>query len=146
LGLSGYYRRFIRGYASITAPLTKLLKKDAFHWSAEAEQAFKKLKEVVTTTHVLALPDFNLPFISETDASNIGIGAVLSQNKHPIAFFSKKMSPTMQRHSAYTRELFAITEAIAKFRHYLLGKKFIIKSDQQSLKSLLNQSLHTLEQ
>jgi len=96
----------------------------------EVEQAFKKLKEVVTTTPVLALPDFTLPFVLETDASSIGVGAVLSQNKHPIAFFSKKMSPTMQRQSTYTRELFVITEAIAKFRHYLLGKKFIIKSDQ----------------
>jgi len=65
------------------------------------------------------------------------------QNKHPIAFFSKKLSPSMQRQSTYTRELYVITEAIAKFRHYLLGRKFIIRTDHQSLMALLEQNLHT---
>jgi len=65
------------------------------------------------------------------------------QNKHPIAFFSKTLSPSMKRQSTYTRELYAITEAIAKFRHYLLGRKFIIRTDHQSLMALLEQNLHT---
>lgn len=71
---------------------------------------------------------------------------MLSQKGHPIAYFSKKMVPTMQKQSAYTRELFAITEALGKFRQYLLGHQFIIRTDQKSLRSLLDQSLQTPEQ
>ncbi|PNY00079.1 hypothetical protein L195_g023353, partial [Trifolium pratense] len=146
LGLTGYYRRFIKRYASLASPLTDLLKKEGFKWTAEATLAFQNLKIAITTAPVLALPQFSLPFTIETDASGTGVGAVLSQGGHPIAFFSKKMVPRMQKQSAYTRELFAITEAIAKFRHYLLGHKFIIRTDQKSLRSLMDQSLQTPEQ
>jgi hypothetical protein len=126
--------------------LTDLLKKDSFLWNPEADTAFRQLKKAMTEAPVLGLPDFSQPFIVETDASGIGVGAVLAQNGHPIAYFSKKLAPTMQKQSAYTRELLAITEALAKFRHYLLGNKFIIRTDQRSLKSLLDQSLQTPEQ
>lgn len=105
-----------------------------------------KLKQAITEAPVLGLPNFGQPFTLEIDASGTGIGVVLSQQGHPIAYFSKKMVPRMQKQSAYTRELFAITEAIAKFRHYLLGHKFVIKTDQKNLKSLLDQSLQTPEQ
>ena len=123
-----------------------MLKKEALQWSPKAEEALLILKQAITSEPVLALTNFELPFEIETDASGISIGAVLIQGKHPIDYFSKKMSLTMQRQSAYTREFFAITEAIAKFRHYLLGKRFIIRTDQQSLKSLLDQNLSTPEQ
>jgi hypothetical protein len=146
LGLTGYYRRFVKGYAAIAAPLTDLLKKEAFKWTTEATKAFENLKVAITTAPVLALPQFSIPFTIETDASGTGVGAVLSQLGHPIAFFSKKMVPRMQKRSAYTRELFAITEAIAKFRHYLLGHKFVIRTNQKSLRSLMDQSLQTPEQ
>jgi hypothetical protein len=136
LGLTGYYKRFIKSYATIATPLTNLLKKEAF----------SHLKSAITSAPVLTLPQFNQPFTLETDASGTGVGAVLSQGGHLIAFFSKKMVPRMQKQSAYTRELFAITEAIAKLRHYLLGHKFTIKTDQKSLGSLLDQSLQTPEE
>lgn len=146
LGLTGYYRRFIRGYATIAAPLTSLLQKNSFLWSAEAEAAFLALKRAVTEAPVLRLPDFSQPFVVEADASGLGIGAVLSQKGHPIAFFSRKLSTRMQHKSAYVREMFAITEAIAKFRHYLVGHKFVIRTDHQSIRHMTDQIIQTPEQ
>ena len=146
LGLTGYYRRFIKHYATLAGPLTELLKKDSFHWSEATKKAFNTLKTALTQGPVLALPNFSIPFHLEIDASGMGIGAVLTQGKHPIAYFSKKMSPAMQRQSAYVRELYALTEAVAKFRHYLLGHKFILRTDQKSLRTLMDQNLQTPEQ
>lgn len=146
LGLTGYYRRFIKSYAKIAAPLTDLLRKDSFCWNETTQEAFQGLQQAITSAPVLALPNFQQTFILETDASGIGVGAVLHQNGHPIAFFSKKLAPRNQKKSAYFREMLAIAEAIAKFRHYLLGSKFIIRTDQKSLRSLMDQSLQTPEQ
>ena len=95
LGLNGYYRRFIKGYSTITSPLTELFEKDAFSWSMTAEQAFHNLKTVLSSAPVLALPDFQKPFLLKTDASWSAIGAGLSQDGDPIAYFSKKLSPRM---------------------------------------------------
>jgi len=111
-----------------------------------ATEAFSMLKIALTQAPVLALLDFSKTFTLETDASGVGIGAVLSQDQRHIAYFSKKLTDRMQRQSAYTREFFAITKAIAKFRHYLLGHKFIIKTNQKSLRSLTDQVVHTPEQ
>ena len=79
----------------------------------------------------------------ETDASNLGIGAVLMQQEQPLSYFSKKLSLRMQQASAYVRELYAITEAVKKWKQYLLGRRFIIRTDQKSLRALLDQVIQT---
>lgn len=146
LGLTGFYRRFVRHYATVASPLTDLLKSNVFSWPSAAADAFKKLKEAMTSLPVLALPDFVVPFEVTTDASNVAIRVVLSQQHHPIAFFSKKMSSRMCAASTYIRELCAITEAVKKWRQYLLGQTFKIFTDHKSLKGLMTQSIQTLEQ
>lgn len=137
--MTSYYRKFVKGYASITGPLTDLLKNDAFKWDEKAKSAFLYLKQALTQAPILALPDFNKPFILETDASTFATGVVLLQDKHPIAYFNKKLCPRMQKSSTYIRELFSITSAVAKWRHYFLGSKFYIYTDQQRLRNLMEQ-------
>ena len=108
LGLTSYYRRFIKGYALICRPLIDLLRKNGFNWHEEATAVFNAVKIAMTTTPVIALPDFDLPFEVENDASSKGIRAVLHQNKHPIAFISKKLGPKWASLSVYKKELVAI--------------------------------------
>ncbi|CAM8994324.1 unnamed protein product [Rhodiola kirilowii] len=146
LGLAGYYRRFVRNHAQVSAPLTDLLRKDAYAWSPMAAEAFNALKKALATTPVLALPDFTHPFTIQTDASGSGIGAVLLQHSRPLAYFSKKFTPTMQRSSTYNRELCALVAAVHKWRQYLLGGRFVIETDHQPLRTILTQTIHTPEQ
>jgi hypothetical protein len=147
LGLTGFYRKFVCNYASIAAPLTQLLKRDAFDWTEEAGQAFDALKRAMSEAPVLSLPNFEDKFILETDASRVGMGAVLIQNGHPICyFFSKQFCPRMLQASTYVRELCAITTAVKKWRTYLLGSTFTIYTDQRSLRELMTQIIQTPEQ
>ncbi|KAF3668248.1 hypothetical protein FXO38_08178 [Capsicum annuum] len=140
LGLAGYYRRFIHHFAIIACPLFDLLRTDAFLWTAQTQQAFEELKIRLSSTPILALPNFDDDFHVETDASGVGIGVILSLKGHPIAYYSQKLIPQMQKASTYHREIYAITQAVAKWRQYLLGRRFIIFTDQQSLKNLTNQN------
>ena len=98
-GLASFYRRFIKELSSILAPITECLKGDKFKWTSEADEAFELLKKKVTKASILILHDFNKVFKVECDASNIGIGAVLSQGGKLIAFFSEKLNETMRRYS-----------------------------------------------
>ena len=127
------------GYAQLMKALTNQLKKDSFAWDEEAETAFQHLKRVMTRVLVLALSNFQKLFVVETDVSHSGLGAVLMQDRHPIAFFSKTLGIRASRNPIYEKELMAIVFSILKWKHYLLGRKFLVKTDQHSLKHLLEQ-------
>ncbi|GKB89525.1 ty3-gypsy retrotransposon protein [Tanacetum coccineum] len=146
LGLTGYYHRFVPHYAQIAAPLTDILKMKDFKWTEAVDAAFKELKTNMQQLITLALPNFTKPFDVTTDASGMAIGAVLSQENKPIAFFSKKLCQTMQGQSTYTKEFYAITEAVKKWRQYLLGRRFRIYTDHHSLKHILTQTIQSPEQ
>jgi hypothetical protein len=109
----------------------------------EGREAFQALKRAVSQTPVLALPDFSQPFLIECDASGVGIGAVLMQSNRPIAFLSKALKGKALHMSFYENELFALVTTIQKWRPYLLGKPFVVRTNQQSLKFLLEQKVGT---
>ena len=103
LGLTGYYRRFVRGYGIIAKPLTNILRLKTFQWNAQAQESFDNLKVAMTTTPVLSLPNFQLPFQVETDACADGIGAVLMQSGQPIAYLSKALGEKHKNMSIYEK-------------------------------------------
>lgn len=142
LGLSGYYRKFIQQYGTMSKPLTELLKKNTpFVWSPLVHTAFLALKQALIQAPVLALPDFSKPFTLHTDASGIGIGAVLSQNGHPIAYLSKTLNSRTQAYSTYEKECLALIMAVEKWKSYLQHQKFTIYTDHKSLIHLEEQQL-----
>jgi hypothetical protein len=94
----------MHGYGVIARPLTRLLKKGAFKWTLEAELAFQRLKQAMVSIPVLALPDFNIPFVVDTDACDDGVGAVLMQKGRPIAFLSKALGVKYRKLSIYEKE------------------------------------------
>lgn len=120
-----------------------MLKSNNFIWTPQVEEAFSQLKTAVTTAPVLALPDFSKLFTIETDDSGSGIGVVLTQLKHLIAFLSKTLSQKNQTLFVYDKEMFTILFAVEKWRPYLLGQKFTILTDHQTLKHLSDQRITT---
>jgi len=144
LGLAGYYRRFVKNFGMLAKPLTKLLKKGhIFAWTPATDQSFQALKHALTTAPVLALPDFSKQFIVETDASDKGIGAMLQQEGHPIAYVSKALGPKSQGLSTYEKESLAILMAVDHWRSYLQPAEFLIQTDQRSLIHFDDQRLHS---
>lgn len=133
----------MRHYGLLARPLTNLLKKKQFEWSADAQQAFELLKQAMSSTPVLAMPDFSQPFIVETDASDLGVGAVLMQQDQPIAYMSKALGPIHQKLSIYEKEFLALIMAVEKWRSYLQRHEFIIRTDHKSLSYLCEQNLHS---
>lgn len=117
-----------------------------FCWTPEAESAFQVLKVALVTAPVLSLPDFSKQFIVETDASDFGIGAVLIQGDHPLAFVSKPLGPKMKGLSTFEKEYMAILLAVEKWRSYLQHAEFLIHNDHSSLTCISDQRLHTLWQ
>nr|GEX74549.1 gypsy/Ty3 retroelement polyprotein [Tanacetum cinerariifolium] len=116
LGLTGYYRRFVKNYALINYPLTQLLKKNGFKWSETDQAAFDQLKQAMKEAPVLKLPNFIELFILETDASYGGIRAVLQQRGHPVAYYSKTLTPRHHTLSTYEKELLVVIQALNKWR------------------------------
>jgi hypothetical protein len=120
LGLAGYYRKFVRFFGVIAKPLTELLKKNVlFIWTSIHDKSFKALQSALCNSPVLQLPDFSKPFSIETDASGTGVGAILLQDNHPLAFLSKALGPKSMGLSAYEKEYMAIVLAVQQWRQYL---------------------------
>jgi hypothetical protein len=145
LGMASYYRRFIKGHSKITAPLTHLLKKDVpFIWTNTEQQAFDTLKHALVTAPVMCTPRPDLPFTVTTDASDLAVGAVLSQDdgkgERPVAYTSSTLSAAQRKYATYDKEMFAILEAIRVWRPYLAGKPFTIVTDHAPLKYLQSQT------
>ncbi|GBM90048.1 Transposon Ty3-I Gag-Pol polyprotein, partial [Araneus ventricosus] len=143
LGLCTYYRRFVRNFSTIARPLHKLTEaKSNFNWTDECEKSFNSLKQALTSSPILTYPRTDKDFILDTDASNEGIGAVLSQNtgneERVIAYFSKSLGKPERNYCVTRKELLAIVKSIEHFHHYLYGRKFLLRTDHASLRWLLN--------
>lgn len=142
--MTGYYRKFVKNFGILSKPLTQLLKKGAmFVWTVKIQQSFEALKQALVSAPVLALPNFQKQFCIEVDASDKGIGAVLQQKGHPIAFISKALGPKHRGLSTYEKECLAILFAVEQWRPYLQQGEFIINTDQRSLIHLDDQRLST---
>ena len=140
LGLASYYRRFIPKFAEISAPLHEATStKRDYKWTDEMQKAFERLKFKLTSPPVLAFPDFDQPFVVETDASSVAVGAVLTQRKEdkrvqPIQYASRTMTSAERNYSACEREALALIFALKKFRVYLLStQRFTLITDHQAL-------------
>ncbi|WVZ70804.1 LOW QUALITY PROTEIN: hypothetical protein U9M48_019441 [Paspalum notatum var. saurae] len=141
LGLAGFYRRFVRDFSSIAAPLHELTKKGVpFAWGDSQAVAFNTLKDKLTHAPLLQLPDFNKVFELECDASGIGLGAVLLQEGKPVAYFSEKLSGASLKYYTYDKELYALVRTLQTWQHYLWHREFIIHSDHEALKHIRTQT------
>ncbi|XP_022847564.1 uncharacterized protein LOC111370094 [Olea europaea var. sylvestris] len=137
--LATFYRRSIKGFSTIMAPITECMKKGEFRWTQEAAKAFKLVKKRMTKAPIMHLPSFSKVFEVECDASGVGIGGVLSQDRHPVAYFSEKLNEAKQRYSTYDKELYAVVQALCYWRHYLLPQEFVLYSDHEALRYLNSQ-------
>ena len=107
-GFASFYCRFIKEFSTITSPITDCMKQGEFVWTKTATKAFSEVKQTMTVAPVMRLPDFTKPFEVECDALGIGIGGVLSQERHPIAYFSEKLNDAKQKYFTYDKEFYAI--------------------------------------
>ena len=141
LGLTGYYREFVPNYAAIALPLTDATRKGQSNqviWNDAQEKAYTTLKAMITSHPILHLPDdHSKPFFLQTDASEIGIGAVLMQQHggkmFPVTYISKKLTEKEKRFSKIERECLAIVWSVKKLRTFLYGREFVLQTDHQPL-------------
>lgn len=139
LGLCSYYRRFIKDFLSIAKCLHTLTEKGAgFKWTSDCQSAFDTLKLRLTNAPILGHPDFDHPFMLDTDASNVSIGTVLSQNidgtERVVAYASRTLTKCERRYCVTRKELLAVVHFVKHFRHYVCGKEFVVRTDHSSLK------------
>ena len=144
LGLTSYYRRFIPRFSAVAQPLYHLTRKETpFLWTSSCDIAFTRLKTALTEAPVLSYPQFGHPFLLETDASGIGLGAVLSQKQdngtiRPIAYASRTLQPHERNYGISELEGLGVVWAVRHFRHYVYGHKCTVYTDHGALKALLN--------
>ena len=152
LGAASCYRRFINKFSDIAAPLFELLKKDVeWKWGKEQQSTFDKLKSVLSNAPVLMTPDYSKPFTITSDASQCGIGGVLTQLdekdlERPIAYYSKKLNDRQMNWSTYEQECYALVESLKHFRHYVEGQQVTLYTDCKGLIYLNNQPKLTAKQ
>jgi hypothetical protein len=141
LGLTGFYRCFVRDFSTIVATLNDLMKKGVlFCWGAAQDHAFHTLIDKFTHAPLLKLLDFSKTFELECDASGIGIGGVLLQEGKTMAYFSEKLCGPSLNYSTYDKELYALIRVLETWQHYLWPKEFVIHSDHESLKHIGGQA------
>ncbi|MCG7874760.1 MAG: ribonuclease H family protein, partial [Candidatus Thiodiazotropha endolucinida] len=143
LGFCSYYRRFIFRFAEIAKPLHKLTQKGVrFTWTSECQNAFQSLKTKLVNAPVLAHPDFSQSFILDVDACDQSIGAVISQKingeEHAVGFASRTLTKSERAYCVTRKELLALVTFVKHYKHYLYGKKFLVRTDHSSLKWLMN--------
>lgn len=134
IGIVNYYRDMWIRRSHVLAPLAALTGKTAkWKWGQQQQWAFEKMKKIISRETLLAYPDFNKPFIIHTDASHTQLGAVISQNDKPIAFYSRKLKPEQTRYTTTERELLSIVETLKEFRNILLGQQIVVHTDHKNL-------------
>ncbi|KAG1940175.1 thy-1 membrane glycoprotein [Pimephales promelas] len=146
VGLCSYYRRFVKDFSKLAAPLNHLVGKNVpFVWTDECDKSFNLLKSVLSSDPVVVLPDFSVPFKIYTDASNLAVGAVLAQDRdgleHVVAYASRALNSTQRRWSTFDRELWAIVWAVREFKHYIGLASFTIITDHRPLLALRRMSI-----
>ena len=147
LGLAGYYRRFVKGFSMIAAPMTRLLQKNVkYEWSEKCQGSFEKLKAFLTEAPVLTQPTCGKEYVIYSDASLNGLGCVLMQDGKVVAYASRQLKPHEKNYPTHDLELAAIVFALKIWRHYLYGEKCFIYTDHKSLKYLPSQRELNLRQ
>jgi hypothetical protein len=140
MGLAGYYKRFIVGFSRIANPITSLQRKGKkFQWTKEYERSFQKLKQLLTSAPILRIADPNEDLIVCTDACKKGLGGVLSKNGFVVCYESRKLKEHERIYATHDLELETIVHTLNKWRHYLMGKRFELRTNHYGLKYLFDQ-------